>query len=114
METTPMASAAVQEFTDANFEAEVLQSDTPVVVDFWAEWCMPCRMLAPAIDKLAEDHAGSVKVGKVDTDAHKEAAVKYGISSIPTVLLFKGGEVVDKFVGADVAPKIEAKLGELG
>ena len=89
----------VKEFTDSNFEAEVLKSDKPVLVDFWAEWCMPCRMLAPTIEKIAKDYAGKVKVGKVDTDANRDVAMKYGISAIPTVILFKDGQVAQKFVG---------------
>ncbi len=94
-----MASEKVHEFTDGNFDAEVLKSETPVLVDFWAEWCMPCRMLAPTIDQVAEQFTGKVKVGKVDTDSNREISMKYGISAIPTVILFKGGEVVKKFVG---------------
>lgn len=94
-----MASANIQEFTDANFDAEVLNSPTPVLVDFWAEWCMPCRMLAPTIDKIATEYAGKVKVGKLDTDANRDVSMKYGISAIPTVLLFQGGQVKQKFVG---------------
>lgn len=94
-----MASANIQEFTDANFDAEVINSQTPVLVDFWAEWCMPCRMLAPTIDKIAAEYAGKVKVGKLDTDANRDVSMKYGISAIPTVLLFQGGQVKQKFVG---------------
>ena len=94
-----MASDAVHTFTDDNFEEEVLKSDTPVLVDFWAEWCMPCRMLAPVIDKLAEKYGESVKVGKLDTDGNRDTAVKYGISSIPTVILIKDGEPVKSFQG---------------
>src|SRR2546421_67625 len=94
-----MASENVSEFTDQNFEAEVLKSDKPVLVDFWAEWCMPCKMLTPTIEKLARDYAGKVKVGKVDTDANRDVSMKYGISAIPTVILFKGGQVAQKFVG---------------
>jgi thioredoxin 1 len=94
-----MASANVKEFTDQNFEAEVLKSTTPVLVDFWAEWCPPCRMLAPTIDKLANDYAGKVKIGKVDTDSNRDVSIKYGIMSIPTVILFRNGEVAQKFVG---------------
>ncbi|MEM1109191.1 MAG: thioredoxin [Planctomycetota bacterium] len=100
-----MASDTVLELTDANFEAEVVNSEQPVLVDFWAEWCMPCRMLAPVIDKLGEQYDGKVKIGKVDTDANREVSTKYGISAIPTVLLFKGGEVHKKFVG--VTPEAE-------
>jgi thioredoxin 1 len=94
-----MASENVKEFTDANFEAEVLKSGEPVLVDFWAEWCMPCRMLAPTIEKLAKEYSGKVKVGKVDTDSNRDISVKYGISAIPTVILFKNGQVAHKFVG---------------
>ena len=94
-----MASENVKEFTDGNFESEVLQSKEPVLVDFWAEWCMPCRMLAPTIDKLADAYVGKVKVGKLDTDSNREIAMRYGINAIPTVILFKGGEVAQKFVG---------------
>ena len=94
-----MASENVKEFTDQNFEAEVLKSDQPVLVDFWAEWCMPCRMLTPTIEKLAKDYAGRVKVGKLDTDANRDVAIKYSISAIPTVILFRNGQVAQKFVG---------------
>jgi thioredoxin 1 len=94
-----MAGQNVQEFTDQNFEEQVLKSTQPVLVDFWAEWCMPCRMLAPTIEKIATDYAGKVKVGKVDTDANREISIKYGISAIPTVILFKNGQVAQKFVG---------------
>jgi thioredoxin 1 len=94
-----MAGTNTMTFTDANFEAEVLQSKSPVLVDFWADWCMPCRNLAPTIDELAGEYAGKVKVGKVDTDANQSTAVKYSIQAIPTILLFKDGEVAKKFVG---------------
>jgi thioredoxin 1 len=94
-----MSSAQITHTGDAAFEADVLKSDTPVLVDFWAEWCMPCRMLSPTIEKLAKDYSGKVKVGKLDTDANREVAIKYSISSIPTVILFKNGQVQQKFVG---------------
>ena len=94
-----MASQNVTQFTDANFDQEVLKSTTPVLVDFWAEWCQPCLRLAPTIEKLAGDYANRVKVGKLDTDANHATASKYAISAIPTVLLFKGGQVAQKFVG---------------
>jgi thioredoxin 1 len=94
-----MSTANVKEFTDANFDAEVIKSGTPVLVDFWAEWCMPCRMLTPTIEAVADEFAGKVKVGKVDTDSNREIAVKYQINAIPTVILFKGGQVAKKFVG---------------
>src|SRR5580700_239523 len=82
-----MAGQNVLELTDQNFEQEVLKSTQPVLVDFWAEWCMPCRMLAPTIEKIATDYVGKVKVGKIDTDANREVSIKYGISAIPTVIL---------------------------
>jgi len=94
-----MASENVKEFTDQNFEAEVLKSEQPVLVDFWAEWCMPCRMLTPTIEKIAKDYVGKVKVGKLDTDANRDVAIKYSISAIPTVILFRNGQVAQKFVG---------------
>lgn len=94
-----MASANVQQFTDDNFDAEVLKSDRPVLVDFWAEWCMPCRMLTPTIDAVADEFAGKVKVGKLDTDANRNVSVKFQISAIPTIILFKAGQVKKKFVG---------------
>ncbi|HZZ44971.1 MAG TPA: thioredoxin [Tepidisphaeraceae bacterium] len=94
-----MAGQNVVEFNDQNFEQEVINSETPVLVDFWAEWCMPCRMLAPTIEKIAKEYVGKVKVGKIDTDANRDVSIKYGISAIPTVILFKGGQVVQKFVG---------------
>ena len=94
-----MASENVTQFSDANFEQEVLKSSVPVLVDFWAEWCQPCLRLAPTIEKLANDYKSRVKVGKLDTDANHATASKYAISAIPTVLLFKGGQVAQKFVG---------------
>jgi thioredoxin 1 len=94
-----MASENVKEFTDDNFDAEVIKSDQPVLVDFWAEWCGPCLRLAPTIDKIAGDYVGKVKVGKLNTDSNHNVAMKYGISSIPTVILFKNGEVVQRLVG---------------
>ncbi len=94
-----MAGANTLEFTDANFDQEVLKSSTPVLVDFWAEWCMPCRALGPVIDKLADEFAGKVKVGKLDTEGNQSTAAKFGIQSIPTVLIFKNGEPVHKFIG---------------
>ena len=105
-----MASENVKEFTDQNFENEVLQSDKPVLVDFWAEWCMPCRMLTPTIEKLAKDYNGKVKVGKLDTDANRDVAAKYSISAIPTVILFKGGQVSQKFVGLRKEQEFKAAL----
>jgi thioredoxin 1 len=94
-----MAGTDTLEFTDANFESEVLNSPVPVLVDFWAEWCMPCRMLTPTIDAIASETAGKAKVGKVNVDHHQGVAVKYGIQSIPTVMLFRNGQMVKKWVG---------------
>jgi thioredoxin 1 len=108
-----MASANVTEFTDANFQEEVLNASEPVLVDFWAEWCMPCRMLTPTIEQLAQEYAGKVKVGKLDTDNNREVSVKYGIQAIPTVILFKGGEVKRKFVGLQSKGDFAAALDEL-
>ena len=93
-----MAGENIVEFTDQNFEQEVLKSPIPVLVDFWAEWCMPCRMLAPTIEKLATQYAGKVKVGKVDTDSNRDTALKFSISNIPTVILFKDGQAAQRFV----------------
>ena len=86
-------------FTSANFDAEVLGSDIPVAVDFFATWCGPCKMLAPVIDELAEEYAGKVKIGKLDVDENSDIAVRYGVMSIPTIILFKNGEVISKSVG---------------
>lgn len=108
-----MASDNVKEFTDANFQSEVIEAGEPVLVDFWAEWCMPCRMLAPTIDQIADEFGGKVKVGKLDTDANREVAVKYGISAIPTVIVFKGGEVANKFVGLQSKEDFVSALDKL-
>ena len=105
-----MAGPNVKEFTDQNFETDVLKSEHPVLVDFWAEWCMPCKMLAPTIDKIANDYNGKVVVGKIDTDSNREISIKYGINAIPTVILFKGGQVVQKFVGMKHEKDFKAAL----
>lgn len=87
-------------FTDANFDQEVLKGTTPVVVDFWAAWCGPCRVVSPIIEDLAHEYEGKVKVGKLNVDENQEAAGKYGVMSIPTILIFKGGEPVKTLIGA--------------
>ncbi len=109
-----MANANVKEFTDSNFDSEVLQSKEPVLVDFWAEWCMPCRNLAPVIEAVATEYAGKAKVGKLDTDANRKVAVTYGITAIPTVIIFKGGQVMKKYVGFQKKDTLAAALQEAG
>ena len=91
--------------SDANFEQEVIQSDGPVLVDFWAEWCGPCRALTPVLESLSDEYSGRAKIAQVDVDANQQTAMKFGIRSIPTVMLFNNGEVVDSFIG--VRPKTD-------
>lgn len=98
------------EFTDANFEAQVLQSAKPVLVDFWAPWCGPCRQIAPLIDQLAAEYAGQVVVGKVNVDDSPNVAGQFGVQSIPTLMVFKGGEVLDRFVGGQPKSKLQQAL----
>ena len=100
-------SAAVT-IENGNFDAEVLQSDTPVLVDFWAEWCMPCKMVAPVLEQLSQDYAGRLKIAKVDVDDNGDIAQKFNIVSIPTLLLFKDGSVVGQQVGAVPRETIES------
>ncbi len=108
-----MSSENVVELTDGNFEAEVLDSDVPVLVDFWAEWCMPCKMIGPTIHELADEYAGKVKVGQVDTDSNREVSLKFNISAIPTLILFKSGQMAKKLVGLQQKTDIKAAIDEV-
>lgn len=102
----------VTEFTESNFSQEVLQSSEPVLVDFWAPWCAPCRMIGPVIDELASEYRGAVKIGKVNIDDNPGPAQSYNVMNIPTLLLFKGGEVVERFVGVQPKAKLQKALDE--
>ena len=107
-----MADASTLTLTQANFDAAVLKSPVPVLVDFWAEWCGPCRMISPLLEQIAKDHAGKVVVGKVNVDQEQALSAKYGIQSIPAFFIFKNGEIAEQFIGAQHSRQsIEAKLG---
>ena len=105
-----MASADVKTFTDDNFQGEVLASAEPVLVDFWAAWCGPCRAIAPLVDQLADEYKGKLKVGKMDIDAHPNVPQKYQVMSIPTLILFKNGQVADTILGAVPKAKIDQMI----
>jgi thioredoxin 1 len=105
-----MAGANVLEITDTNFQSEVLGSDQPVLVDFWAPWCGPCRKIAPMIDELATEYSGSVRVGKVNIDDNQQAAMQYGIEAIPTLIVFKGGKPVQRFQGIPAKARLQEAL----
>lgn len=110
-----MAGKNTLELTDATFDADVLKAEKPVLVDFWAEWCGPCKMIAPTVEAFAEEYSGKLKVGKVDVDTNINTASRYNIRGIPTLLLFKGGKVVDQRVGAvgksELVKMVEPHLG---
>jgi thioredoxin len=105
-----MSSNDVVTLQDSTFEQEVLKSDTPVLVDFWAVWCGPCKAIAPTVEEIAKQYKGKLKVGKMDVDEHQKIPQQYGIRSIPTLLLFKGGRVVDTIVGAVPRTKLEESV----
>lgn len=107
-----MSSEKVVAFTDANFEREVIQSDIPVLVDFWATWCAPCKAISPLVDAVADEYAGKVKVGKVNVDENQATPGKYGVRGIPTIILFKGGAVIDQIVGAVPKSQLDALIAK--
>jgi thioredoxin 1 len=105
-----MAGQNVLEITDNTFDSEVLRSDQPVLVDFWAPWCGPCRKIAPMIDELASENVGAAKIGKVNIDDNQQSAFKYGIEAIPTILIFKGGQPVQRFQGIPAKARVQEAL----
>jgi thioredoxin 1 len=102
--------AELLHLTDQNFEVEVLQSSTPVLVDFWAEWCAPCRMVAPVVEQINEDYAGEIRVGKLDVDASPVISAQLGVMSIPTIILFKDGKAIQRMVGFQPKPSLKSKI----
>lgn len=102
-----MASEAIIEISDSNFESEVVNSDVPVLVDFWAPWCGPCRAIAPIVEEISSTYEGKIKVGKMNVDENQSTTMKFGIRSIPTIIMFKGGEAVDQIIGAVPKGEIE-------
>jgi thioredoxin 1 len=101
---------SIPEFTDGDFDSQVLKADTPVLVDFWAPWCGPCRMISPMVEELAAENAGSVKIGKLNIDDNPDSAQKYDVSSIPTLMIFKNGEVVERVVGVQPKNRLQEML----
>jgi thioredoxin 1 len=105
-----MAGNDTLTFTDSTFDTDVINSEVPVLVDFWAEWCGPCRMMGPTVDQVATEYSGKVKVGKIDVDSNQQTAARYGIRGIPTLLLFKDGKIVEQKVGAIGKPEFQRML----
>jgi thioredoxin 1 len=108
------ASANVVTITDSNFVQEVVQSASPVVVDFWADWCHPCKMIAPILDEIANEKNGAVKIAKVDVNDNPELSARFGVRSIPTLLFFKNGEVKDQVIGATTKKELVSRIDALG
>lgn len=106
-----MANEKIVELSDENFESEVLKSDLPILVDFWAAWCGPCRMVAPVLEQIADEYDGQVRIGKLDIDANQQTAFQYQVSSIPTFILFKNGQMADRMMGAMPKSAFESFLG---
>ena len=100
----------VSEFSDSSFKEDVLQSDVPVLVDFWARWCGPCRMIAPVVEELSNENTGTFKIGKVNIDDNPNVAMNYGVSSIPTLMIFKNGQVVERFVGVQPKSRLQQAI----
>ncbi|MBW1805561.1 MAG: thioredoxin [Deltaproteobacteria bacterium] len=103
----------ILEVTDDSFESEIMGSDIPAIVDFWAEWCGPCKMVGPVVEELAEEYKGKIKVAKMDVDQNRQTPARFGIRNIPTLILFKGGEVVHTIIGAQPKSSIEDELKKL-
>jgi thioredoxin 1 len=107
-----MASENVSAFTDSNFDREVLESEIPVLVDFWATWCAPCKQIAPTIDTIADEYSGKIKVGKVNVDENQSTPGKYGVRGIPTIILFKNGVAIDQIVGQVPKSQLDALIAK--
>ena len=101
------------EFTDSNFDAEVINSDTPVLVDFWAPWCGPCKMIAPVVEEISDEYNGKLKVGTVNTDENQKVSAKFGVMSIPTLIIFKNGKPVERIVGAQPKTALTQKIDKV-
>ncbi|HKQ32388.1 MAG TPA: thioredoxin [Thermodesulfobacteriota bacterium] len=107
-----MAANGIIELSDTNFDAEVIKSDVPVLVDFWAPWCGPCRAIAPSVEEISSTYQGKIKVGKLNVDENQQTTMKFGIRSIPTLIVFKGGKAVEQIIGAVPKGEIERVVGK--